>query len=260
MRRTKAVLEPERGTGTCAAPDHEPTRLGFQGCNAFDCQSLLPSNRSVVECQSKVDLIVLLDGSGTLGQTGWAQTQDMVVHLVHNLEGDGDKVEVSLQVFSGPGTWDDYEKCTDELPEGETLNMQEQCGIQWISHYTNDMGKLETDIKALEWPRATALTSVALGQAEAELINGRQDANAVVVVITEMKPMNEGSTKSAAEKLSEKAKVIWVPVGPSPPTELIDAVASKPHSDHVVTIPSFADMSQPTFLNKVLTSACPIVG
>lgn len=260
FRRTKEVLEPARGTGACPEADHEPLRLNFEGCNDFSCEKLLPSNRSIVECQSKVDMIILLDGSGSLGSWGWAQSRSMALKLVENLEAGADMVKVSLQVFSGPRTWSDYEKCTDELPEGETLDLKKQCGIQWLSHYTDDMGQLATEVRDVEWPASTTLTSVALGQAESELINGRDDANAVVIVITDGKPMNQVSTKDAAKQLQEKARVIWVPVGGGAPTGLIQEVASKPLTDHVVEISSFYDMDKPEFLNKVITDACPIVG
>jgi len=260
FRRTKEVQEPARGTGTCPEPDHEPLRLNFEPCNDFDCTRLIPSNRSIVECQSKVDLIVLLDGSGSLGEYGWAKSQSMALKLVENLQGGSDAVKVSLQLFSGPKTWDDYEKCTDELPEGETLDIKEQCGIQWISHFTDDMGALATDVRNLEWPASTTLTSVALGQAETELMNSRDDANAVVIVITDGKPMNQVSTADAAKQLQSKARVIWVPVGGGAPIDLIQELASKPFSDHIVQIDTFEKMDQPAFLNKVITDACPIVG
>lgn len=260
LRRTKEVLEPSRGTGFCPEADHEPLRLNFEPCNEFACEELLPSNRSLLECRSKVDMIVLLDGSGSLGRFGWHQSKAMAVKLVNSLEGEGDMVKVSLQVFSGPRTWADYEKCTDELPEGETLDMVTQCGIEWISHYTNDMAELATEVEQLAFPASTTLTSVALGQAESELVNGRTDANAVVIVITDGKPMNEVSTIDAAKKLQEKARVIWVPVGGGAPTGLINEVASKPITDHVVKIGSFWSMVDPEFLNKVITDACPVVG
>jgi len=260
FRRTKGVLEQERGSGKCWPADHEPMRLNFHECNSFDCQRLLPENRSILECQSKVDIVILLDGSGSLGQYGWDQSVDMAKKLLNNLQGGDDKVKVSLQLFSGPSTWSDYEKCTDELPAGETLDLKKQCGIEWVSHFTNDMGELVKDVKNLVWPAATTLTSVALGQAESELIYGRQDANAVVVVITDGKPMNQVSTIDAAKKLQEKAQVIWVPVGGGAPTDLIDQVASKPLADHVVEIADFSQMAWNRFINMIITDSCPIVG
>jgi len=260
FKRTKDVLVAARGTGTCAEPDDEPLRLNFEPCNDFECKRLLPENRSIVQCQSKVDLIVLLDGSGSLGRYGWKKSKAMALKLVQNLKGGSDMVKVSLQLFSGPRTWEAYEKCTDELKEGETLDLKEDCGIQWISHFENDMGKLATDVKTLSWPASTTLTSVALGQAETELMNSRDDANSVVIVITDGKPMNEVSTTDAAKKLQEKARVIWVPVGGGAPTGLISQLASKPIADHVVKISSFEKMTRPRFLNKIITDACPVVG
>jgi len=260
FRRTKEIVQPLRGNGQCWEADDEEKRLEFEPCNEFDCSKLLPENRSVLECQSKVDLIILLDGSGSLGDYGWQQNKEMASKLISSLEGGSEFVKVSLQVFSGPKTWDDYEKCTDELPAGETLDLKQDCGIEWVSHYTTDTGTLALEVLQLPFPAATTLTSVALGQAESELVNGRDDANAVVVVITDGKPMNQVSTKDAAEQLQEKARMIWVPVGGDAPEELIQEVASKPLKDHIISIASFQQMDKPEFLNKILSSACPIVG
>jgi len=139
------------------------------------------------------------------------------------------------------------------------LDLKTQCGIEWVSRFTDDMGALATAVKNLEWPASTTLTSVALGQAEAELVYGREDANSVVVVITDGKPMNEVSTKDAARQLQEKARCIWVPVGNGAPTGLIDEVASKPLDENVVEISSIWLMTQPVFLNKIISDACPMV-
>jgi len=260
FRRTKEVLEPARGNGECPAADDEGKRLEFDPCNEFDCNQLLPENRSVLECKSKVDLIILLDGSGSLGEYGWSQSRLMVSKLISDLQGGSDLVKVSLEVFSGPKTWEDYEKCTDELPAGETLDMKEQCGIEWISHYTTDMGALASEVLQLPFPAATTLTSVAIGQAESELVNGREDANSVVVLITDGKPMNGVATKDAAKQLQEKARLVFVPVGGDAPEELIQEVASKPYKDHIISISSFFQMTSPVFLNKIISSSCPISG
>lgn len=259
LRRTKEVLEPSRGQGECPAPDDEHKRIGFVPCNNFPCEELLPPNRNILECNSKIDLIILLDGSGSLGEFGWDQSKQMAQKMVENLQGGTDKVKVALQVFSGPSSWSDYEKCTSELPPGETLDIQTQCGIEWVSHFTDDTGALATEVQSLAWPAATTLTSVALGQAENELIYGREDANSVVVVITDGMPMNQISTTDAARELQKKARCIWVPVGSGAPEGLISSVASKPQKENIVKIANFWQMTQPVFLNEIISDACPMV-
>jgi len=259
MRRTKYPIEAARGGGTCPEPTEE-SRMAFMSCNALTCtEKLEGTGRDILRCTSKVDMMVLLDGSGSLGQYGWRQSVKMARDLVKNLNGEGDRVRISFMVFSGPSTWDAYERCTGELGEGQTVDMKEDCGIDWVVHNYTDMMGLKDKIRELVFPAATTLTSVALGQAEAETKYGREDANTVVIVITDGKPMNQGATISAARNLQEKARVIWVPVGAGAPMELIEQVASKPYEDHIVSISSFELMSSPFFLNKVITDACPIV-
>jgi len=262
MRRTKEMVERSRGNGECPEPTSQG-RLSFMGCNDLDCRMLLMemgSRSPILTCKSKVDMIILLDGSGSLGEYGWQQSKLMASRLVENLEGKDDTVRVSFQVFSGPKTWDAYVKCTGELPVGQQIDMKEDCGIQWVVHNYTDMADLSQKLDNLEFPAATTLTSVALGQAEAELVYGREDAQTVVIVITDGKPMNQGSTIDAARQLQEKARVIWVPVGGAAPEMLIQQVASKPFSDHIVKISSFSQMSSDEFLNKIISDACPVVG
>merc|ERR1719410_2601357 len=102
-------------------------------------------------------------------------------------------------------TWDNYQKCTGDT-KGTTLDIDADCGVQWDSHWTNDTEDLATKVShsVLEWPRQTTLTSFALGQAESELVKGRGDANSVVIVITDGKPLSQANTEAAAKKLQEK--------------------------------------------------------
>jgi len=259
LRQTNEVMVPAKGNGICWDADNEPKRLRFQECNTFPCEELLPPNRSLLTCNSKLDMIILVDGSGSLGEYGWSQSKLMAEKMVQSLQGGSDRVKVSLQVFSGPSTWADYEKCTSELPEGETLDVEAQCGIKWVSHFTEDMGELRKEVAKLSFPAATTLTSVALGQAESELVYGRSDANSVVIVITDGMPMNQVSTKDAAKQLQEKARLIWVPVGSGAPQGLIEEVASKPKAENIVPIATFWQMTEAVFLNKILSDACPMV-
>lgn len=256
QRSSRAVVSEARGTGRCFEPLSEMRTL-FQPCNTMSCAKLLPPGREVLKCNSKVDLIVMLDGSGSLRQFGWTQTQAMGKTLVSNLEGGDDKVMTSLMLFSGPKTWSSYMKCTGR--EAGTPDLEKDCGIKWVSHFSSDPASLAGEIDGLAWPRATTLTSVALGEADSEIKNGREDATTVVVVITDGWPMSMHNTYVAAMKLQEKARVIWVPVGSNAPIGLIQEMASQPIQDHVIQVPSFDALDDPATLNKIITDTCPVV-
>jgi len=251
-RRDRGVEVPARGTGHCEEPTSEH-RLQFRPCNEQSCEELYQPDGSL-HCQSKVDMIVLMDGSGSLGEHGWQQSQIFVQNLISNLEGSDDHVHVALQVFSGPTTWDNYYKC---IGQGDAPDMEQDCHISWISHFTNETLRVAQLVWDLEFPSATTLTSVALAEAESELINGREDAASIVVVVTDGKPMSVSKTLEAADALKQKARVIWVPVGASAPMEMIEELASLPKEENIIHIDDFGLMSLKFFSNKVIAHSCP---
>merc|ERR1719510_2853308 len=145
--------------------------------------------------------------------------------------------------------------------------MKDHCGIEWYHHLSTDdtnvtLKKLADEVDGLteeNWMKSTTLTSVALGQAENELFQGREDANSVVLIITDGWPMSKRNTRAAAQRLQGEAKVVWVPVGRSAPRSLIEKMASAPEKDHVVEIDNFEDLESPWAVNQLVSIACPRV-
>merc|ERR1719215_954191 len=244
--------------GKCEEPAGHH-RLQFRECNKKPCSEFyhLSGEGKFLQCGSKVDLMVLMDGSGSLGDRGWSASQKFVTNLISHLEGGDDEVHVALQLFSGPRTWNSYYKCTGA--GSEAPDMEKDCGISWIKHFTNETVATSTLIKDLEFPRATTLTSVALAEAKSELINGREDAASIVVVITDGKPLSHERTVQAANALKANARVIWVPVGPGAPIDLIEDLASLPKHENIIRIDDFSKLGMPYFVNKVISNSCPVL-
>jgi len=255
QRKMRTIATEKQADGKCWGPQSKK-RLRFKDCNTFSCQTLLPEGRDTLYCNSKVDVVIVMDGSASLGADGWSNSTALASKLVAALNGSA---QVAFELFSGPDNRDSYKRCVGK--KAGPVDMEKDCGMHWVSHFTSDVEKLSEDVshEKLEWPEATTLTSVALGQAEAELIQGREDANSVVIVITDGYPQSPKRTKAAAKKLQEKAKVIWVPVGNSAPYDLIAKWASSPPQDHIVNVLDFEDMPKPKTINDIITSACPIV-
>jgi hypothetical protein len=194
---------------------------------------MLPEDRSLLECNSKVDVIVLLDGSASLGQLGWASTLAFGEKLIGALEGGDEKAWVALQVFSR--------------------------SVEWPTHFTNDTAKVSALVKDVKWPMSVTYTHEALLQAESELIHGREDAMTVVVVVTDGWPSYIQKTKDAAESLKQKARILWVPVGTGAPIDMIKELASVPKAENIVEISNFEDMTKPAMINKIISDACPSI-
>lgn len=274
QRHTRPVRIAKKGEGKCDSPT-SPERLGFKSCNAYPCNLLVPPGRTTLKCKSKIDVIIMLDGSGSLGDKGWENSKKMAEMLVDAFtdedykpnsgrknddeEEEGPKVNMAFQQFSGPISWPNYKKCTSSDPETK-VDLEKDCGIKWISHFTDDLKELKETVKNMEWMKGTTLTASALAESMSELTYSRKDANSLVIVITDGKPMSVTRTGKMAKRLQQKARLMWVPVGANTPKDLMRKWASKPASDNLIEVLDFASMPKPFTLNTVISSACPKIG
>jgi len=234
QRHKRGIAVPARGTGTCPKPESHD-RLQFIGCNDFPCDELLGgTGRKIVKCSSKVDIVVILDGSASLGTRGWQQTKDFAERFISNLEGGNGNVHIALQVFSR--------------------------GVKWIRRFSNDTAEVASAVQDAPWPRSLTSTAKALIQAEAELIHGRPDADTVVIVVTDGRPTGGNhQTELAAESLKQKARILWVAVGLFPPMKLIRKLASEPQAEHVMRIKWYSQLDDAKTVNAVIANTCPIL-
>lgn len=251
--RTKKVIQAALGQGHCAAQRHA-SRLEYKFCNDAPCALTLPV--TIPKCESKLDVMILLDGSGSIRSGGWAQTKKAAEDFVGAMDGGDDKVQVGAILFSGPRTKAAYDKCT-EHDATNPPDMKLECGIEVVSHLSTDTADVKTKIEALDWPASTTLTSVALKLAQAELGLGRADASSIVIVITDGKPLNKHRTSEAAKKIREVARLLWVPVTRNAPLSDIRKWASNPKSENVLRIPDFAALSKPETLATIMADICP---
>lgn len=253
LTRSRAVMEAPRGAGQCPGEDNSK-RLQYRRCNTHVCA---PSHGEILECHAKLDVVILMDGSASLGEDGWVAMKTAAASVVGAFKTDGDKAQVALLLFSGPDNWADYERCTSGTEQD--VDMVGICKIIWASHFTTDTEGLARDMDRLIWPKATTLTSAALATAESELRVGRADAQAVVLVLTDGAPMNKRKTFQASQNLRKKARVIWVPVTPNAPLQDIKEWASRPVADNVAPIATFEELVQPSNINRIIADACPVV-
>jgi hypothetical protein len=243
-------------------------------------------SQETVVCDSKVDVVIMLDGSGSLGKSGWAATLVMGQKLVKAFNSpfvDNKNARVAVQLFSGPGTWSAYRQCLGKSykrgwkwtrrgwkwgwvwpKKRKNANMATDCGIEWVtpltaatSHFTTDMTATADKIKALTWPSSSTFTSLALAQAQAELMYADEMATKVVIVITDGIPINPLMTGRAAKKLKKQARVIWVPVGGNAPEKQLNQWASDPVDQNVVTVEDFKTLETPEVVTQIIAGVCP---
>jgi len=258
MTRRKYVLAEPVGNGHC---DHkeEPTRVQRKACNPTPCHAHV--GRTTLQCASKLDLIIMLDGSGSLGARGWQFMQDAGKQLVTSFEGGPLGQRVALMVVSGPKNWRDYLRCTKGPGPGESMpDLQNDCGIYWVSHFTEDTTSISQRLQAMSWPGGSTLLSAALMSAMGELRMGRKNVDSTVLVVSDARPMSPLLTTEAVRKLhKKKTRVMWVPVTRYATLRDIRRWASLPIHENVIHIGGFKYENRSQDLNTMIADICPQV-
>lgn len=247
MERHRHVGIPAKGQGICPGPE-TAARLEYRRCNTHQC---VPLHGPLLQCTAKLDVVLLLDGSASVGEEGWHATTAFAKQL---LEGFGTKVQAAVLVFSGPSTWEGYKMCTGG---SDTVDIATDCKMIWASHFTRDLVSLAQTVTTVSWPKATTLTSAALASAASELRGGRPGVRSLVIAVTDGRTMDPRRTMETARVLRNKARLIWVPASRHAPLEEIKKLASRPLADNVVALPCYKELSKPETVNRVLAAACP---
>merc|ERR1719230_21285 len=67
QKREKFVKTPALGAGKCAEK-WSPERLEYKPCNEHRCMT---AEEKAMACNNTLDVVILMDGSGSMGQRGW---------------------------------------------------------------------------------------------------------------------------------------------------------------------------------------------
>merc|ERR1740117_1040615 len=221
--KERHVKKAAEGQGTCPGKHHRK-RFRAKSCNAKACLSAKDKDKTL-KCASKRDAVIL---------------------------------------FSGPKSRKNYFKCSGQKwPNRKTgvllgaPDMEKDCMVSFVTHFENDKDKVVAKIAAMKWPRGSTLTSEALAMAETELDGGRRDAQAVVVVLTDGKPMNKRKVNMTVERLRKKARLMWVAVSQNAPVDLIKKWASVPAQENVILASNFKELVSKKITNKLISNMCP---
>jgi len=252
MKRQRFVKNPAEGEGKCAS-SWDNKRLQYENCNMKRCE--IPSvEKGVLECNRTLDIVLLIDGSGSLGKKGWAAEMKAAKTFVSAFTGTGAKANMAVILYSGPFTWSGVKECTGKNAKNVD---PEKCGIKTVTHFTEDMGKVDELISGMQWPMGSTLTSLALMTAKAELALGRKNAHSVVIAITDGRPLSERKTGLASDMVRKSARLIWVPVTKYAPLQKIKKWATRRWQENVVKVDSFNDLEKPDVVTHLIADICP---
>merc|ERR1719440_952349 len=204
-------------------------------------------------CNRTMDIILLIDGSGSLGKAGW-KAEIVAAQFTVDAFIESGKAEMAVILFSGPRTWGKVEKCTGK--NAQNVDMEE-CGIKTVTHFTDDLKKVKNLITGLDWPKGGTLTSLALMTAKAELSLGRKDASSAVIVFTDGRPLSYRKTHLASMAVRKASRLLWVPVTEYAPLKYIKSWATRRWQENVVVVSSFGDLEKPQTITHIVADLCP---
>lgn len=250
-KRQKFVESAPEGAGECA-DQWSPKRLEYKSCNMKRCP--IPGNETL-PCPKKLDVVILLDGSSSLGKKGWAAEIHAAKTLVSSFAVADTEAQVSLILFSGPPTWMGISQCTGQ--SDKKVDLEKVCRIKVVQHFTNEWKEVGQKIDDLEWPQGSTLTSLALLTAKSELMGGRKDAQSVVIVITDGRPMSFRKTFLAAKVLRKSARLVFVPVTNFAPLKFIKTLATRRWQENIIQVKSFDELEEPATVTHIIANICP---
>jgi hypothetical protein len=229
--------------------------LEYKHCKDFKCD--LNTSYKVLLCSNPMDIVLLIDGSGSLGQEGWDAEIKAANSFVDSFIDGGANASIAVILFSGPRTWSGVSKCIGT--DTSDVDLETICQIRTITHFTDDLQSVKTDISAMTWPQGSTLTSVALLSAKSGLSMGRKDSKANIIVFTDGRPLSYRKTELAAREVRKAARLIWVPVTKFAPLAYIKKWATRRWEENVVVVDSFGDLEKPDVITHIVANICPAV-
>jgi len=251
-KRQKFVSKVPEGSGKCAN-EWSLKRLQYKQCNMKRCQ--LAKGQTIQTCNKTLDIVLLIDGSGSLGKKGWDAEIKAANMFVDAFTVSGGHSHVSVILYSGPRTWGGVYKCFAR--NTKKVDRERICAIKTVTHFTDDMKKVKNLINGLTWPKGSTLTSLALLTAKAELSLGRKDARSNVIVFTDGRPLSFRNTGIASRIVRKTARLVWVPVTKYAPLKKIKQWATRRWQENVVQVPTFKALEKPDVVNHIVANICP---
>jgi len=256
MIRKKHVTREARANGRCPKP-RSFNRYGKMKCNKHNCYG-------DEECLAKQDVLIAIDGSGSLKAKGFRILKMFAAALADKYRGEVEEMVADDETFE------------EEL---KTVTAVATGVIQFGNGVLDDEGvvgpaeiikpldpetkKTVEAIDALEWRRGFTNMAQAFTAAETAFLNGgRQHAQSILVVISDGKPSFNFQTANEVAKARRKGvKVVMVVVKEflkDEQKELMRSWSSVPRNTNFIHIPGLKNLRkhEHKWVNRVLIRTC----
>merc|ERR1719203_2582362 len=249
--RYKHVKEHEYGEmGTC--PNfHDALRFQWKACNTHECNW---DDHVSILCEAPVDVVLALDGSGSLGDAGWEAMQMMSSGFTGAM---GSGVKLGALVFDGPSDMVTTKQCQGWDLGANNAETPSYCGVRWAHHMTMDTAAVHDSLQAMESTKRGTLTNIAIDHASAEFGNhGREYAQSVLVIVTDSYPESKERAMKSAGKFKKTGRLVVAVVGPYKDDDYFKDLVSEPWQDNLVVVDDYKALTTRPTLDTILTDFC----
>jgi uncharacterized protein YegL len=241
QKRQRHVDIPIRANGKCPSPTHAD-RLQEQECNTLDCEG-------DEICIAKQDLVLAIDGSGSLKQEGFDVLKGFVLNITSMYQPKyygASAMEVGLVLF-GNGEYFD---------NGTVSAAIDVMGL------SDDIEALDEEIKKLQWQRGFTNMMQAFSAAEKMVADGRTEAQSAVIMLSDGKYTNAYRTGQKVQAMKDAG--VWIYMAPVAPHETqqiqqIKEWATQPWETSYERIPGIDALegNEASYARMLLVKFCP---
>jgi uncharacterized protein YegL len=222
--RSRGIVAAPLGSGTPCADPESSARLQPEICNDEPCPEGLT-------CGSKLDIVFLLDGSGSVLDADFDAQKQAVTEIIDRLEFGADLAQVGVAVFGGKTT--------------------EVVGL------SADKSAVTTALAAATTESAETHLAKALEFSQGMLTLGRQDAQSVLIVLLDGSPADLRAAEHVAGQLHEHARIVMVPIGAGEDFDAMKRLASYPARVNVLAVNDFAAAGESEW-TRFIAALCPV--
>lgn len=243
QHKVRHVLIPTRGMGHCPKPKSH-WRQRETSCNKHKCVG-------DEICVAKQDLIIAVDGSGSITEKGFAVVKKFATQLVERYQAEyfsESAMKIGLIQFGN----------------GEVLANGVVSPAIMAQGLTDKIADVKAKVEGLTWKKGFTNMAQAFVLAERMFITtSRQAAQSSVLVITDGQPSFEFQTENMVQQLDDKGIMRFMAVITNYEGEEFQkmaAWASQPHETNLVHIRGIQslEVDVDAYVTRALTKFCPM--
>jgi uncharacterized protein YegL len=232
-----------RAGGECPKPK-SAKRFRTRKCNLQACVG-------DEKCIAKVDLIIAVDGSGSISEKGFNVLKDFVAAMIDRFSGRAygvNAMQVGVVLF-GNGRVNEDGTITDG---------------RVVSGLSSDMKKVKTAVKSMVWKKGFTNLAQAFSTSQRVLNEkGRKHATSSIMILTDGKPSFKVQTWQACQKVKSNGVVVnVVSVNAFPDKanrKFMKKLTTAPAKSNFVAIPGLTKLKRQMdkYVTQTLAQTCP---